>query len=266
MSTILDTIVARKREEILARRAATSMVQLEARIADSAVPRGFAANLAMVAETGPAMIAEIKRGSPSLGLIRPDLVAANQAQAYTKGGAAALSVLTDIDFFFGSDADFASAREATPLPMLRKEFIIDEYQLYESRALGADCVLLILAILSDKQVTVLAETAHALGMDVLAETHTADEIKRARDHVPYDLLGINNRNLKTFETNAQTTFDLAGDLPAESLVAESGLHSPDVIADFLDAGIRRFLIGEAFVRAPDPEATVASFFAAKRQA
>lgn len=266
MSTILDTIVARKREEIAVRKAATSMPQLEVRIAESANPRGFAANLAKVAESGPAIIAEVKRGSPSLGLIRPDLIAADQAAAYTAGGAAALSVLTDIDFFFGSDADFAGARKASPLPMLRKEFIIDEYQLYESRALGADCVLLILAILSDAQVTALAETAHALGMDVLAETHTADEIKRARDHVPFDLLGINNRNLKTFDTNAQTTFDLAGDAAVDTLVAESGLHTPDVIADFLDAGIRRFLIGEAFVRADDPQATVASFFAAQRQA
>jgi indole-3-glycerol phosphate synthase len=266
MSTILDTIVGRKRVEIAERKAQTSQAQLEARIAESADPRGFAANLARVAESGPAIIAEIKRGSPSLGLIRPDLVAAEQAKAYTAGGAAALSVLTDIDFFFGSDADFAEARAVTPLPMLRKEFIIDEWQLYESRALGADCVLLILAILSDAEATRLAESAKALGMDVLAETHTAEEIRRARDHVPYDLLGINNRNLKTFDTDAQTTFDLAGDAPLDTLVAESGLHSPDVIADFLDAGICRFLIGEAFVRAADPQAQVASFFAAKRQA
>lgn len=265
MSTILDSIVARKQEEIAARKATTSRDVLEARIAESAKLRGFAANLAKVAETGPAIIAEVKRGSPSLGLIRPDMVAPDQAAAYTAGGAAALSVLTDIDFFFGSDTDFATAREATPLPMLRKEFIIDEYQLYESRALGADCVLLILAILSDAQVAALAESAKKLGMDVLVETHTADEIKRARDHVAFDLLGINNRNLKTFDTDARTTFDLAAETSVNTLVAESGLHSPDVIADFLDAGIRRFLIGEAFVRSADPQATVASFFAAKRQ-
>jgi indole-3-glycerol phosphate synthase len=259
MSTILDTIVAHKRGELVERKARTPLADLEARAAEASV-RGFAAHLADVAAERPAVIAEVKRGSPSLGCIRPDIVAPDQAQAYEQGGAAALSVLTDEHFFFGGDADFSAARQAVSIPMLRKEFIIDEYQVVESRALGADCILIIMAILTDTEAARLTELARSLNMDVLAETHTPDEVKRAVDHVDFSLIGINNRNLKTFETNEQVTMDLAECVPERAkLVAESGLHSPAAISRFWDCGVRRFLVGEAFVRSADPAATVASF-------
>jgi indole-3-glycerol phosphate synthase len=262
MSTILDTIVARKREEVAARRATTPPAALEQQAAATALPRGFARGLATVAATQPAIIAEVKRGSPSLGCIRPDLDAADQAAAYAEGGAAALSVLTDESFFFGSDADFRTARDTVSIPMLRKEFIIDPYQVWESRVLGADCILLILAILDDTQAADLSRLAGELGMDVLVETHTAAEIERAVNSVPFDLIGVNNRNLKTFNTSEETTRALAECVPdRQQLVAESGLHSPAAVARCWDLDIRRFLIGEAFVRAQQPAATVRRFVA-----
>jgi indole-3-glycerol phosphate synthase len=260
MKTILDTIVARKREELVQRQVVRSLAAIQSLAAASTAPRGFAQALARAAAERPAIISEIKRGSPSLGCIRPDLDASGQALNYERGGASALSVLTDIDFFFGSDEDFRSVRESVTLPMLRKDFIIDEYQVYESRALGADCILLIMAILSDEQASALADLVHELGMTVLAETHSVAEIQRAVDHVDYDLIGINNRNLKTFETSEKVTLELAEMVPdRDKLVAESGLHSPDAIRRLWHQDIRRFLIGEAFVRAEDPEATVRSF-------
>ncbi len=260
MSTILDTIVARKREELAERREQCSPAMLKDLLAEAGEPRGFARNLAAVAAARPAVIAEVKRGSPSLGCIRPDLDAPRQAQRYERGGAAALSVLTDQDFFFGSDADFRAVRQTATLPMLRKDFMVEAYQIYESRALGADCILLIMAILSDSQAAELADLAHELGMDVLAETHNAAEIERAVEHVDFDLIGINNRNLKTFATSEKVTLELAELVPdRDRLVAESGLQSPAAVRRLWGRRIRRFLVGEAFVRAEDPEAAVRSF-------
>lgn len=260
MATILDTICEHKRVEIAAREAARPRTALEDALPGASPVRPFAAALLQRARTGPALIAEVKRGSPSLGCIRPDLDAAAQARAYQTGGATALSVLTDERFFFGADADFSAARAAVRLPMLRKEFIIDPYQVLESRVLGADCILLIMSILSDAEARELAELTHALGMDVLAETHSAEEVERAVAHVPYDLIGVNNRNLNTFSTDEATARDLAAAIPDRSLlVAESGLHSSDAIRRNWRQDIRLFLIGEAFVRAADPAATVRDF-------
>lgn len=263
MGTILDTIVTHKQAEVRNRRQLRPLASLETTARAAEPCRGFAASLTAAAEHHAGVIAEVKRGSPSLGLLYPDLDAPAQAIQYQRGGAAALSVLTDEHFFFGADADFANVRQAVALPMLRKDFLIAPYQLYESRALGADCVLLIMAILSNPQAREFSQLAHELGMDVLAETHSQEEVERALTHVEYDLLGINNRDLKNFATNQQTTFDLATLAPAGThIVAESGLKNPADIAAYADAGIRRFLIGETFVRAHNPEATVRAFVGA----
>ena len=261
MPTILDKIVEVKRDEIAVRKARTPLSDLQAQLDEQSAPRGFASHLDAVVATGrPGVIAEIKRGSPSLGCIRPDLDAAVQAGAYEDGGAAALSVLTDETFFFGSDRDFADTRAAVSLPMLRKDFIIDEYQVYESRALGADCILLILSILEDAVARALCDCVHGLGMDVLAETHSREEIDRAVAHLDFDLLGINNRNLNTFDTEIGHTSEMAEAVADRStLVAESGLHDPADIAALWEQGIGRFLVGEAFVRCDDPAAVVRSF-------
>lgn len=261
MPTILDQIVEVKRDEIAVRKARMPLSELRTRIDEQPEPRGFASHLdAVVAAGRPGVIAEIKRGSPSLGCIRPELDAALQGGAYEQGGAAALSVLTDETFFFGSDCDFTDTRAAVSLPMLRKEFIIDEYQIYESRALGADCILLILSILEDAEARALCDCVHGLGMDVLAETHSREEIDRAVSHLDFDLLGINNRDLNTFDTRIEHTSEMA-DAVADrnTLVAESGLHDPADIAALWEQGIGRFLVGEAFVRGDDPAATVRSF-------
>ena len=260
MTTILDEIVAYKKTEIANRKQQRSPAETLALAQAAPATRGFATALTRTAATEAAIIAEVKRGSPSLGLLFPGLDAAEQASRYENGGAAALSVLTDEHFFYGADADFAVVREQVKLPMLRKDFIIDSYQLYESRALGADCVLLILAILSDSQARELSLLAQELGMDVLAETHTAEEIDRAVANVEFDLLGINNRNLKTFSTNQEITFELSKLAPeGTAIVAESGLKQPADIAEFTKVGIRRFLIGETFVRAADTIGTVRAF-------
>lgn len=260
MATILDEIVDVKRTEVAARMLRTPLPDLACHC-QVTKPRTFAKGLAAAVGSGnAAVIAEIKRGSPSLGCIRPDLKAPAQGVAYESGGAAALSVLTDETFFFGSDEDFVATRAAVSVPMLRKEFIIDEYQLFESRVLGADCVLLIMSILSDDEATALCSRAHELGLDVLAETHTREEIERALAHVDFDLIGINNRNLKTFDTRTEHTIELAVLVPdREQLVAESGLRSPDDISALRQHDIHRFLVGEAFVRHDDPAAAVRSF-------
>lgn len=250
--TILDTIVERKREEVDSAKTVVSVAELATQVAAAGIPRGFAQTLLKTAEQTPAIIAEVKRGSPSLGCIRPDMDCAEQVKAYHAGGAACLSVLTDHDFFFAKLGDFAAVRNAVPMPMLRKDFMIDEYQILQSRAMGADCILLIMACLENKQAAALAKRAHQLGMDVLCETHNEDEIARALDHVDFDLIGINNRNLKTFDTSWELTLKLAEQLPDRSkLVAESGLHSADAIQALWDEGVRLFLIGEALVKAPD---------------
>lgn len=260
MASILETIVEHKRNEVRQRQEARPLAALEESIGAQGPPRGFAANLSAVAAQRPAIIAEVKRGSPSLGCIRPDLEAAKQAAAYEAGGAAAISVLTDAKFFFGGDDDLLAARASVALPVLRKEFIVDPYQVAESRALGADCILLIMAILDDGGAAQLAAAAHELGMDVLVEVFDEEELERAVAHVEYDMLGINNRNLKTFVTNVERSIELAASAPAgAAVVAESGVRDAAAVQTLYDAGVKRFLVGEAFVTSADPRATVAAF-------
>ena len=262
MSTILDTILARKREEVAARRERTSLFELKARAASAPPLRGFAdAVAAKIAAGQAAVIAEIKKASPSKGVIRADFDPAAIARSYAAGGAACLSVLTDVDFFQGADEYLVAARDACALPVLRKDFIVDAYQLYEARVLGADCVLLIAAALDDAQLSEYAFIADELGMDVLVEVHDLDELERALP-IPARLLGINNRNLKTFEVSLQTTLELKVAVPADRvLVTESGILARADVALMRDNAIHAFLVGEAFMRQPDPGAALSALFA-----
>ncbi|KRA53606.1 indole-3-glycerol-phosphate synthase [Pseudoxanthomonas sp. Root65] len=264
MSDILNTILARKADEIAERSARVSLADLRARIADAPPTRGFADALnAMVAQGDPAVIAEVKKASPSKGVIRPDFRPADIAVSYEFGGAACLSVLTDVDFFQGADEYLKQAREACTLPVLRKDFTVDPYQVYEARVLGADCILLIVAALDDGQLVDLSGLAMQLGMDVLVEVHDIDELERALQ-VPVPLVGINNRNLRTFEVSLQTTLDMKEAVPKDRLlVTESGILVPEDVATMRDAGINAFLVGETFMRAEEPgEALRQLFFAA----
>ena len=263
MSTILDTILARKRDEVAARRERVSLFELKARAASAPPLRGFAdAVAAKIAGGDAAVIAEVKKASPSKGVIRADFDPAAIARSYEAGGAACLSVLTDIDFFQGADEYLVAARDACALPVLRKDFIVDAWQLYESRVLGADCVLLIAAALDDVQLAEYAFIAGELGMDVLVEVHDLDELERALP-VPARLLGINNRNLKTFDVSLQTTLDLQPMVPADRvLVTESGILARADVALMRDNAVDAFLVGEAFMRQPDPGAALRALFAA----
>ena len=262
MSTILDTILARKREEVAARRERTSLFELKARAASAPPLRGFAdAVAAKIAAGQAAVIAEVKKASPSKGVIRADFDPAAIARSYAAGGAACLSVLTDVDFFQGADEYLVAARDACALPVLRKDFIVDAYQLYEARVLGADCVLLIAAALDDAQLSEYAFIADELGMDVLVEVHDLAELERALP-IPARLLGINNRNLKTFEVSLQTTLELKVAVPADRvLVTESGILARADVALMRDNAIHAFLVGEAFMRQPDPGAALSALFA-----
>ena len=262
MSTILDTILARKREEVAARRERTSLFELKARAASAPPLRGFAdAVAAKIAAGQAAVIAEVKKASPSKGVIRADFDPAAIARSYAAGGAACLSVLTDVDFFQGADEYLVAARDACALPVLRKDFIVDAYQLYEARVLGADCVLLIAAALDDAQLSEYAFIADELGMDVLVEVHDLDELERALP-IPARLLGINNRNLKTFEVSLQTTLELKVAVPADRvLVTESGILARADVALMRDNAIHAFLVGEAFMRQPDTKAEKSALFA-----
>ena len=264
MSDILQRIVAVKREEVAAGRARRALASWRAD-AESAEARaglrGFEAALrARVAAGRAAVIAEIKKASPSKGVLREHFVPAEIAASYAGAGAAALSVLTDERFFQGSAAHLQQARAACALPVLRKDFMIDEFQVVEARALGADCILLIAACLDDAQMADLEACAHALGMAVLVEVHDAAELERAlRLRTP--LLGINNRNLKTFEVSLDTTLGLLPQLPAERLlVTESGILGRADVQRMRAAGVPAFLVGEAFMRAADPGAALAALF------
>ena len=253
MSDILTTILARKADEVAARKAAVPLEVLQQRLADAPPVRGFAAALlASIADGQPAVIAEVKKASPSKGLIRPDFHPADIAVSYEFGGASCLSVLTDVDFFQGSDAYLQQAREACTLPVLRKDFIIDPYQVVEARVLGADCILLIVAALDDLQLASLSNLALELGMDVLVEVHDIDELERAIQ-VPVPLIGINNRSLRTFEVSLQHTLSMKDAVPADRLlVTESGIHSADDVQTMRAAGVNAFLVGEAFMRFDEP--------------
>ena len=264
MSDILTTILARKADEIAERSARVSLADLRARIADAPPTRGFADALnAMIAQGDPAVIAEVKKASPSKGVIRPDFRPADIAVSYEFGGAACLSVLTDVDFFQGADDYLKQAREACTLPVLRKDFTVDPYQVYEARVLGADCILLIVAALDDGQLVDLSGLAMQLGMDVLVEVHDIDELERALQ-VPVPLVGINNRNLRTFEVSLQTTLAMKDAVPKDRLlVTESGILVPEDVATMRAAGVNAFLVGETFMRAEEPgEALRQLFFAA----
>jgi indole-3-glycerol phosphate synthase len=262
MSDILQRILARKREEIAERSARVPLAELSARGADLPPARGFRAALEAKIVAGQAgVIAEVKKASPSRGVIRADFRPAEIARSYAAGGAACLSVLTDADFFQGADDYLRQARAACPLPVLRKDFTIDAYQVHEARALGADCILLIVAALSDAALLELAALAEELGMDVLVEVHDGDELERALA-TPARLIGINNRDLRTFQTTLDTTLNLRSRVPAERLlVTESGIITRDDVATMRAADVHAFLVGEAFMRAADPGAELRRLFA-----
>lgn len=259
---ILKKIVQRKEEEIRERQANCSLDELKSRLAAAPAPRGFVAALQAKIDAGEAaVIAEVKKASPSKGVMREDFYPEQIARSYEAGGAACLSVLTDIDFFQGSDEYLQQAREACKLPVLRKDFIIDPYQVYEARAIGADCILLIAACLDDEQLSELSTLAKELGMDVLVEVH--DDIELART-LPLELtmVGINNRDLRSFETHIENTLDLLGDIPeGRIVVTESGIHTPQDVMLMRAHGVNAFLVGEAFMRAVEPGEKLAELFA-----
>jgi indole-3-glycerol phosphate synthase len=261
MTDILDRILARKVEEIGERSARLPLAELISRSAEMGDTRGFSAAIDAKLDAGlAAVIAEVKKASPSKGVIRPDFHPADIARSYEAGGAACLSVLTDVDFFQGSEAYLREARAACSLPVLRKDFVIDPYQVYESRAMGADCILLIVAALDDSVMMDLALLAADLGMDVLAEVHNEEELELALA-APVPLIGVNNRNLRTFETSLDTTTRLRDMVDVDRvLVAESGIHKPEDVQFLRAAGVHAFLVGEAFMRAADPGAELRRLF------
>lgn len=261
MSDILDKIVAVKRDEISLARRKRDLLSLRRDAESLGGQRDFVAGLrGKIAAGGAGVIAEIKKASPSKGVLRERFVPAAIAESYAEHGAAALSVLTDAQFFQGSAAYLEQARAACALPVLRKDFMVDAYQLFEARAMGADCILLIAACLDDALMADLEAQARALGMAVLVEVHDAAELERAL-LLKTPLMGINNRNLRTFEVSLQATLDLLPQVPNDRLlVTESGILARADVQRMRDANVHAFLVGEAFMRAPDPGVALAALF------
>ena len=261
MADILERILERKRAELEAARAAVPLAEMQRRAASAPTPRDFAAAIAAKVSAGrAAVIAEIKKASPSRGLLRVDFDPAAIARSYESGGAACLSVLTDRDFFQGAPEHLAQARAACSLPVLRKDFITEPYQVYESRALGADCILLIAAALARQDMQGLEASARSLGMAVLVEVHDARELEAALA-LDTPLLGINNRDLRSFQTRLENTLELLPKVPqGRTVVTESGIHTPDDVRRMRVAGVHAFLVGEVFMRAPEPGRELARVF------
>lgn len=258
----LAEICAAKRLHVAARKAATTLTELERAAAAQTPPRGFRAAIEARVTDGPALIAEIKKASPSKGLIRADFDPPAHARAYQDGGAACLSILTDVDYFQGADSYLSAARAACSLPCLRKDFMVDPWQVLEARALGADAILLIVAALDDETLAEIEAVALGLGMDVLVEVHDATELERAA-LLKSRLIGINNRNLKTFDVDLRTSFELAARAPdGARLISESGIASHGDIARLRDHGIHAFLVGETLMREADVAAATRRLLAA----
>lgn len=265
--TVLQKILARKAEEIAQLKARTSLAELEALARAADAPRGFARALqTQVARKEAAVIAEVKKASPSKGVIREHFVPAEIARSYALGGATCLSVLTDVDFFQGGNAYLQQARAACQLPVIRKDFLIDPIQVVEARAIGADCILLIVAALDDALMGELAATAKDVGLDVLVEVHDGAELERALKVLDTPLVGVNNRNLHTFEVSLETTLDLLPRIPQDRLViTESGiLNRADVELMEINE-VRAFLVGEAFMRADEPGQELQRLFFSDRR-
>ncbi len=261
MSDILQKIVAVKHEEVAAARKKMPLQALRADAESRVLTRDFEGAMRhKIAAGRPAVIAEVKKASPSKGVLRPDFIAADIAQSYAEHGAACLSVLTDRQFFQGQPDYLKQARASCDRPVLRKDFLVDPYQVYEARAMGADCILLIAACLDDAQMADFEAIARGLGMSVLVEVHDGAELDRAL-RLKTPLVGINNRNLRTFEVSLDTTLALMPRLPADRLlVTESGILAAADVRKMRDAGVHAFLVGEAFMRAPEPGQALADLF------
>ncbi len=264
---VLTSIVESKRLEVAAAKSAVTLAEINDLIQSSSPPRGFERQIRQhIAEGRSGIIAECKKASPSKGVIRPKYDVTNIASSYQRAGASCLSVLTDQQFFQGSVQHLKAARLISGLPVLRKDFMIDAYQIRESRAIGADCILLIAAILGLAELQDFSAEAIELGLDVLVEVHTEEELEVALQ-VEHGMLGINNRNLRTSETTLETSIELSRQVPADRLVvAESGIHSSEDVLALKSAGINAFLIGESFMRAADPGAALRQIFSAERLA
>lgn len=260
--TVLRKIIARKWEEIAERKALVSLEQVKASAALQPPARGFVNAIEnKIAQGKAGVIAEIKKASPSKGVIREHFVPAELARSYEQGGAACLSILTDVDFFQGADVYLQQARAAVSLPVIRKDFLVDEYQIYEARAMGADCVLLIVSALTPEKLKELNTLAQSIGLDVLVEVHDEAELNIALE-LPNKLIGINNRNLHTFDVTLDTTYKLLDKIGSDRIVVtESGILAPADVQEMRNKNVNAFLVGEAFMRADEPGVALAEFFA-----